>query len=61
MMLVLRPLLHHKKSTVIVYCMYMLLWGSSPTHPHLPILHSAKQFSKPINYLIEELEEVAQG
>lgn len=38
MMLVLRHLLHHKKSTVFLFFhMYMLLWAvllSSPTCPH---------------------------
>lgn len=36
MMLVLRHLLHHKKSTVVLFFhMYMLLWAV-PFQPHMP-------------------------
>lgn len=58
-MLVLRHLLYHKKSTVIIFHMYMLLWTdpSSPTCPPSVV----PSISKLTNYLMkEELEEVAQ-
>lgn len=60
--MVLRHLLHHKKSTVVIFPYVHVPVGSPPVQPHLPTLN-ANQLSKLINKLIkeEELEEVAQG
>lgn len=59
--LVLRHLLYHKKSTVIIFHMYMLLWADPSSSPICPP-SVVPSNSKLTNYLMkeEELEEVAQ-